>query len=195
MLFRRRTQPAFGERLKIFFLPRRGYSRSFRYYGKRVLRLSGSPHTVAAGVAVGVAASCTPFIGFHFLLAFVLAFLVRGNMLAAAIGTAVGNPITFPFIWLVTFRIGSWIQNFWQHGPVRRPPPNFTDGILANGWEAIVPLLKPMVIGAIPLGLTVGLIFYTVVRVTLGAYQRSRRERLAERRAADNAEAKEMQIE
>ncbi len=110
MLFKRRDAPPIGERLRIFFVPRRSYGRSFRYYGKRVLRLSGSPHAVAAGVAAGAAASCTPFIGFHFILAFVVAFFLRGNMFAAAIGTAVGNPITFPVIWVTTFQLGSRIE-------------------------------------------------------------------------------------
>ena len=37
------------------------------------------------------------------------AFVVRGNYLAAAIGTAVGNPWTFPFIWAGTYRLGSFM--------------------------------------------------------------------------------------
>ena len=120
MLFRRRDAPPIGERLRIFFVPRRSYGRSFKYYGKRVLRLSGSPHAVAAGVAAGAAASCTPFIGFHFILAFVVAVFLRGNMFAAAIGTAVGNPITFPLIWVTTFQIGSRIETLWLRRPARR---------------------------------------------------------------------------
>lgn len=186
MLFRRRDAPPIGERLRIFFVPRRSYGRSFKYYGKRVLRLSGSPHAVAAGVAAGAAASCTPFIGFHFILAFVVTFLIRGNMFAAAIGTAVGNPITFPVIWVTTFQIGSRIEGLWLDGPRPRLPPHLAEAILAHGWEAISPLLTPMIIGAIPLSLTVGLTFYVVTRSSLSFYQRSRREKLAKRREADS---------
>lgn len=182
MLFRRRDAPPIGERLKIFFVPRRSYGRSFRYYGKRVLRLSGSPHAVAAGVAAGAAASCTPFIGFHFILSFVVAFFVRGNMLAAAIGTAVGNPLTFPLIWVTTFQIGSRIEALWHEGERARLPPHLAEAILTQGWDAIAPLLTPMVIGAVPLSLTVGLTFYVVTRSSLSFYQRGRRERLAKRR-------------
>ncbi|MND02461.1 hypothetical protein D3C83_218470 [compost metagenome] len=40
-----------------------------------------------------------------------------------------------------------------------------------------------MVVGGIPLGIVTGLAFYVVTRWGLAAYQRSRRERLAERRA------------
>jgi len=185
VLFRRRNQPELSERIRLFFLPRRTYGRSFRYFGKRVLRLSGSPHTVAAGFASGVVASCTPFIGFHFLLSFVIAFIARGNMLAAAIGTAVGNPLTFPLIWLADFRIGSWIQSLWQDGPQEELPDGFTEGILSNGWDAIAPVLEPMMIGAVPLALVLGFLSYFAVRASLGSYQRNRRERLAERRDAE----------
>lgn len=183
MLFRRRTPPDVGERIKIFFIPRRNYGRSFKYFGKRVLRLTGSPHAVAAGVAAGVAASCTPFIGFHFLLSFVIAYVVRGNMLAAALGTAVGNPLTFPFIWVVTFQIGTRVQSVWQEGPPRRLPPNFVQSVLDTGFDAISPLLMPMIIGAIPLGLATGLSFYVITRGGVSIYQRGRRERMAERRS------------
>ena len=188
MLFRRRSPPAIAERVRTLLIPRRSYGRSFKYFGKRVLRLSGSPHTVAAGVAAGVAASCTPFIGFHFVLSFVIAFLVRGNMLAAALGTAVGNPLTFPFIWFITFKIGSWIEGLWREGPPTRLPANFAEGIFANGWDAISPLLRPMIIGAVPLAIVASLTFYGIVRLGLSLYQRGRRERLAERRASQQGD-------
>ncbi len=195
MLFRRREAPAFGERIRIFFIPRRNYGRSFKYYGKRVLRLSGSPHAIAAGVAAGAAASCTPFIGFHFILAFLIAFLIRGNMFGAALGTAVGNPLTFPVIWVTTFKIGSRIESLWLHGPPPHLPPHLAEAILTHGWEAIAPLLTPMIIGAIPLALVVGTVFYVITRSALSFYQRGRRERLARRRTPDDGDVAAPQAE
>jgi len=183
MLFRRREPPALGERLRIFFLPRRNYSRSFKYFGKRVLRLSASPHAVAAGVAAGAAASCTPFIGFHFILSFIIAFILRGNMVAAALGTAVGNPLTFPFIWAITYRIGAFIQGLWLDAPPRPLPRNFVESIFSDGWEAIAPVLPRMMLGAVPLAIVTGLGFYIVTRWGISFYQRGRRERMAAKRA------------
>ena len=58
------------------------------------------------GAAVGAFVACTPFIGLHFVITFALAWLVRGNMIAGAIGTGLGNPATFPFIWAGTYEIG-----------------------------------------------------------------------------------------
>ena len=182
MLFRRRKRLAVGERIRIFFVPRRNYGRSFKYYGKRVLRLTGSPHSIAAGVAAGVAASFTPLLGFHFVLSFLAAFLLRGNMIAAAIGTVIGNPLTFPFIWVADFKLGTFIQSIWREGPPRPLPPNFVQSVAETGWEAIEPLLLPMMIGAIPLSILVGLTVYALTRSAVGMYQEGRRKKLAEKR-------------
>ena len=35
--------------------------------------------------------------------ALLVAFVIRGNLIASMIGTAVGNPFTFPFIWLTIY--------------------------------------------------------------------------------------------
>ena len=76
------------------------------YVVKRITRLSGTPHSIAAGAACGVAVSFTPFLGFHVISAFLLCLVVRGNYLAAAIGTLVGNPWTLPFLLLASYQLG-----------------------------------------------------------------------------------------
>ena len=53
------------------------------------------------------AISITPFIGFHLIITFALAWLLRGNMIAGVIaGTCFGNPVTYPFIWASTYQLG-----------------------------------------------------------------------------------------
>lgn len=92
-----------------FFWPQKGFMRGWIYLMLRILRIRSSDYSLAAGIASGVAVSFTPLIGFHFVLAGVLAWLVRGNMLMAMIGTVVGNPWTFPLIWVVIHSVGIWI--------------------------------------------------------------------------------------
>jgi hypothetical protein len=177
MLFRRREAPGLKERLRVMAWPRVSWSRSAKYFSKRVLRLTGSPHAVSAGVAAGVAASMTPFLGFHFILAFVLAFVVRGNMLAAAIGTAIGNPLTFPIIWAAAYELGSHIS-----GVGRSAPASLTECMLSMPFSKVMTVFKPLVIGSVPLALAAGILFYVVVRVIVTVYQNARKERLAARR-------------
>ena len=78
----------------------------FQYLTHRVVRIPGSSYSIACGLAFGAAVSFTPFIGLHFLISMGLAWVFRANVIAAAIGTVVGNPWTFPFIWLATYQTG-----------------------------------------------------------------------------------------
>ena len=34
--------------------------------------------------------------------------MMRGSILASALGTFFGSPLTFPLIWITTFNIGNW---------------------------------------------------------------------------------------
>lgn len=195
MLFRRRTPPGIGEKFRVWIWPRRGWLRSGQYISKRILRLTDSPHTIAAGVAVGVFISFTPFLGFHFLLAFALAFVVAGNMIAAALGTFVGNPLTFPFIWASTFSLGRLMlgetstaatpfkQLAETTGRIRDAVWQLDFGgftkALAEIWQ---PLLKPMLFGGVTLGLCAALVSYLITR-RMAVYFNQRRKKRLQRRA------------
>ncbi|MEQ8949382.1 DUF2062 domain-containing protein, partial [Parvibaculum sp.] len=98
-MFRRRVDLHPIEKLKEIFWPRSGWKRAIQYGWRRVWRLSGTPHAIALGVAAGAFSSCTPFLGFHILVAMLIAWVIRGNLIASALGTFIGNPITFPVIW------------------------------------------------------------------------------------------------
>lgn len=160
--------------------PRRSFWRSAQYFAKRALRLRATPHAIAAGVAAGAFASFTPFLGFHFLLAAGLAWLLGGNLIASAIGTAVGNPLTFPFIWGITYKLGQFI--LYARHPGEMAPMHLGHVLghmeFSRLWE---PFLKPMVVGAIPLGLSVALILYLLTRWSVITFREQRRKRLAER--------------
>ncbi len=183
MLFRRREAPKLTARLRTAVWPRHSWSRSARYFGKRVLRLSGSPHAVAAGVAAGVFASFTPFVGLHFILSFIFAFIVGGNMLAAGIGTFVGNPLTFPFIWASTYSLGSHILG--QSTAFALHEIHYA--LVHRSFEMLVPIIAPMLVGAVPIGLPIALAFYVVSFFAVRAFRDLRRERLDARRRESTA--------
>ena len=86
-MFRRRTPLTILSQIRSVVWPERGFRRLFSYLFQRVVRLPGTSGSIAIGVASGVAASFLPFIGLHFLIAALLALLLRGNVLASAIGT------------------------------------------------------------------------------------------------------------
>jgi uncharacterized protein (DUF2062 family) len=147
------------------------------YVFRRVTRLSGTPHHVAAGVACGVAISFTPFIGFHLLGAFLLSALVRGNYIAAAVGTLVGNPWTFPFIWITTYKLGHALLG--GRAASLEPLHHFSFTTLFADLEAV---FWPMTAGGVPLGVIAGLATYFPLVRVITVYQMARARRRARRR-------------
>lgn len=183
MLFRRRKPEGLLGKMRIALWPRRSFGRSFQYFIKRVLRLTATPHAIAAGVAAGVFASWTPLLGFHFILAFAISYLLAGNMVAAALGTAFGNPLSFPFIWTLTMKLGNMligIETGAHHKHVD------LEALLrhldiSQLWE---PVLKPMLIGAVPPGIVSAVFFYILTYGAVRAFQVRRKTRLAARAKA-----------
>lgn len=145
------------------------------YFKKRVVRLSATPHIIALGFAAGAFASCTPFVGLHFLLAFALAFVIGGNLIASAIGTAVGNPITFPFIWATTFKIGAFVL---PETKSEFAAEQLSHEFFTQSLDTILPIFSRMLIGAVPLGVVVSVVCYFAIRSVAAAYQKARRRRL-----------------
>ena len=180
MLFRRRETESLWERLRVWLWPRRSFSRSLQYFSKRILRLNASPHAVAAGVAAGVFASFFP-LGLHFIIAAIVCWIIAGNLVAAVLAAAVGgNPLTVPLLWGVSWEIGKFVLH--QRAPLHGPPANMGDMLqhlsFAKLWH---PILEPLVVGAVPLGLFFALVFYAVTRWGMGVFREQRRRRLAER--------------
>ena len=175
-MFRCRRQHGWGSRLRDFLWPRSGFRRAGAYVLHRVKRLPGSPYSIAAGFACGAAMSFTPYIGLHFLGAALVAWLIGGNLMASAIGTAVGNPWTFPFIWAGIYRLGCLILGCDAGDAL---PDDLT---LSYIFDHAVAILLPMTIGAVPTGLVVWFAVYWPVRELVANYQRLRRNRHERRR-------------
>ncbi len=149
-MFRRRHSQSFLSRLRGFVWPERGFRRLFAYLLQRIARMPGSSLSIAIGLACGVSVSFTPFIGFHFLLGAFLAYLLRGNIIASAIGTIIGNPWTFPLIISADFAIGSW--GAVQMGMIPPSAELSINEILADPVNNLLPLLMPMMLGGLILG-------------------------------------------
>jgi hypothetical protein len=194
MIFGRRKRPHFWKRLRETVWPKAGIRRALVYVGHRVRRLPGSPYSIACGFACGAAVSFTPLIGFHFVLGALLSFVLGGNVIASAIGTAIGNPWTFPFIWAAIFWLGRFILGY-PEGTVLPDELTFTF-IFDHTWD----VFYPMLVGGAPTALAAWLIFFWPCYKAVARYQAhraARRERARARRGARQqakaarAEAKE----
>lgn len=188
MLFKRRVQPTVWEQFRVAIWPRRNWSRSFRYFLLRLWRIPGTPHSIALGCAAGVFAIFTPFLGFQMLLAAALAWGLRGSVVASAIGTFAGNPVTYPLIWIGTFTLG----NFFLGGAASAEIDGFPDKAEALGHgikqmspqaigtalHGLWPVLKPMALGSLPLGGLAAFLLYFAVKRFIEDQKTRRRQRL-----------------
>jgi len=74
-----------------------------------ILALDSHPGHIAAGFAVGVFISSTPFFGLHTILAIAVAFLFRLNKLTTITGSWVNTPFTVPPLLLGSYKLGAWL--------------------------------------------------------------------------------------
>ena len=192
MVFKRRNPRSWA------FYPRGGWRRAFEYVVHRLRRLPDPPHKIARGVAAGVFVCFTPFFGFHFILAAMLAFVMQGNILAALLATFFGNPITFPIIAALALELGHWMLGMPGGAPL---PEVFAEFSRASvelwqnlkaiftsepaHWDRLARfyhrILIPYVVGGLAPGTIAGVIAYMLALPAVTAYQKRRVKKLKER--------------
>lgn len=107
MVFKRRDPKPIGRTIVEFLWPRGGWARAFHYVKHRLRRLPDSPERIARGVWAGVFTTFTPFYGLHFIVAAIIAKVMRGNIVAALMATFFGNPLTYVPIGVVSLQVGN----------------------------------------------------------------------------------------
>lgn len=185
MIFKRRETQSFSDRLRALVAPRKGWRRGFKYIGKRVQRLPDTPHRIALGFACGAMASFSPFFTLHIFVAALFAWVVRGNIVAAAFGTIVGNPVSFPLIAAASMKTGNWLL-------ARASGADYSDKLTFDyAWnhpfQFFESIFTPYLIGGIVPGLICSLGFYFLLRPIVARFQKRRRDMLARRARAQVA--------
>ena len=189
--------------------PRGGWARAAQYVQHRLRRLPGSPETIARGIFAGVFTTFTPFYGLHFVIAAILATLMRGNILASLLATFFGNPLTYVPIGMISMQTGYWLLDLGarplEHGSLGRKfleaGRDLKDNVWAmfggrkTDWHDLQvffdEVFYPYMIGGIIPGLICGLVAYYLSVPLIRAYQNRRRRLLAkksERRAKKAAD-------
>jgi len=183
MMFKSRISRSALAMLRETVWPRTGWRRAITYYWRRLQRAPGSPEGVVAGFSCGAAASMTPLMGLHFILSALLAFALRGSIIASAFGTIVGNPWTFPFIWMGTYELGILLlgidRDIVGERPFRRMFVGLTQSLRTLDpsifMEAVWPIWWPMILGSIPAAIACGLLTYWLL---VGPFRAAHRRRV-----------------
>jgi uncharacterized protein (DUF2062 family) len=184
---------------KDLFYPSGGWGRAVQYIRHRVNRLPDPPERIARGIFAGVFVTFTPLYGLHFLLAFIVAKLVRGNVLAALMSTFFGNPLTYVPIAVVSLKLGDLFlgsepRQEMGHGVMRsflRASDDLWENFLAlfshreAHWDRLIEffyeVFLPFLVGGILPGLIAGAIAYYLSVPVIRAYQKRRTNRLRKR--------------
>jgi uncharacterized protein len=187
MLFRPRHLPTWTDRVRVLLWPRRSFSRSARYVGWRVMRMAGSPHGLAIGVATGVFVATLPIPGAQLVLAALVAWMLGGNVPAALFGTFWANPLTLPFLWLGSHRVGQFIlrsDTTPGSSDIVAVLMQVTSSLLAPGkatlssaYATLSPVLKPLAVGAIVVGAVSAFLFYWLTLHLIAGYRAERSNR------------------
>lgn len=120
MIFKRRDPKPALRAAAEFLWPRGGWSRAFHYVKHRMRRLPDSPERISRGIWAGVFTAFTPFYGLHFIVAALVARMMKANMLAALMGTFFGNPLTYVPIGVAAMQTGHWLLGTRMSGEVER---------------------------------------------------------------------------
>ena len=129
------------------------FLRFFKLQREKIFSIKDFPEAVAIGLAWGVSVSFTPLLGLHLIICYSGTWLMRGNLIAATVGTIIGNPWTFPFFFYFAYKIG--VLSYFQ------PLENYEFRILffINNFEK---LFYPTLLGSIPIAIIIWLITYKV---------------------------------
>ena len=183
MTTRGRAALSWGERLRRWLWPRAGWKRALQHVWNRTRRLKDTPHAIAAGFTVGVVISFTPLIGFHVLLACLLAWMLRGNIIAALLGTLAGNPVTFPAIWTLIYQVGARMSGTQATAEFDAQTVPTVNVLFEESNWSLLDVVATMVLGSVPVCLSLAILIYPTTRWSVGVYQHKRQQQRERRRA------------
>jgi uncharacterized protein (DUF2062 family) len=119
---------------------------------QKLSHLDARPDQIAAGFSIGIFASFLPLNPSPIIVAAVVAWLLKRNVIAAVAGATASILYTplLPLIWLAEFRLGKLIL------PVQHPPTldqaRLWD-VLQKGWDVYAAMFVGSIIIATPFAL------------------------------------------
>jgi uncharacterized protein (DUF2062 family) len=145
-----------------------GYKYTLNLYLQKIIQsfkeLHGNPHYLALGIGIGVFVGMTPTFPLHTIIAIPLAHIFRGSKRAALLGVWISNPLTLPFCYYISYKVGMLTLD--------KPSPfkslkliSFSDFLNLGLEVGGAMMLGGLILGVI-LGLLTYMITYHVARVT-----------------------------
>ncbi len=122
-------------------LPEEGWWPRFRSQFLEMLGRHQEPERVAASFAIGVAIAFTPLIGFHFVMALLVAVVLKLNKLDVVLGTLVVNPLTLGPVSAAALPVGRFLVHARQEAVSHFPLGDF---LRPTAWAQAGPAMRTM---------------------------------------------------
>ena len=198
MVFKRRNPRGYGAWARELIYPSGGFRRATQYVIHRMRRLPDEPHRIARGIFAGTFINFPPIFGIQMVSAALLAWAMRGNILAAVLSTFMSNPLTTPLIALGSLELGHWMLGIEAPLDMRTIGLAFANagGELWHNFRAIFTpetarwgdlvaffwtIYLPYFVGSIIPGLFFSALFYRLSIPLVYAYQNMRAGKARER--------------
>lgn len=126
---------------------------------KAVAELPDKPHSIALGTAAGIFVGFTPLYGLKTMLALALAFVIRGNKLAAVLVVNLYDVLfpLLPLIFELQFRLGLWVLGR-EGEPIVRMETFNVHQLLS--WTTFLRVGEPLLVGSLIFGAVAAPISY-----------------------------------
>ena len=199
MVFKRRDRRPIWKIVTDFLYPRGGWLRAFEYVKHRVRRLPDTPEKIGRGIWAGVFVAFTPFYGLHFIMAWLIALVMRGNVLAALLSTFFGNPLTYVPIAATSMWFGQRLLGTSPIDNLERSIGRKFEAAWGDLWHNIKAIFSdermewaglarfyddvffPFMVGGLVPGVLTASACYIVTVPILSAHQNRRRRKLKEK--------------
>lgn len=119
---------------------------------KKILSLDAHPGHIAAGFAVGVFISFTPFFGLHTPMAIALAFIFRLNKVTCLTGAWVNTPLTVVPVLAASYNLGRILRG--------KPVKELT--FTSLDWQSLQPYAKSILLGSSIIGFVAAVAGYFI---------------------------------
>jgi len=132
---------------------------AFRDKLREILHIKDTPHRIAIAFAFGIFMGISPFLGFHTIGAFFIAWFFGLNRFVAVVGTCTTNPWTIVPIYSFSLWVGARLIG------IKKIIPDIDWGNVTfmNMMGELAHLIIPFIVGSFLVGAVSGLLGYFII--------------------------------
>ena len=141
---------------------------AFREKFRSIFYVKDTPRRIALAFAIGVFMGISPFLGFHTIGAFFLAWLFGLNRLVAVVGVYLNNPWTMVPIYTFCTWVGAKLIGMKQ----LLPDIDWKNITFMDMIDKLAHLILPFFVGTITVGIVAAITSYFIIQIMVTRYKK-----------------------